>query len=1584
MNKAVPWSIKGVDFNAREAAKEAARRSGMTLGEWLNSVIADQAEELGVDPDEVDDNQKVEAVSRRLARMAPDSGYRQERQERPVRQERQQRRSDRQEPLRQEPLRQERQTQPRQARVAREDDEQGGRWIERSAPRRRRLVEDDLQRDEPLQEPRYARMVYEEAPRWETPRQEAPRLEPLRPEPLRQEPSRQEPPRQESLRQELLRQEVLRQEAARQEAARQEAVRQELRRQESLRQESLRQEAFRLEALRQEELRQEELREEALRQEELRQEEIRHEQIRQEQIHQEQLHQEQLRQEQIRQDQLRQDQLQREPRSDGLHVVASRDLGSPREAEALLDDAIRGFERGTRRYQAQTNATLDKFSRRLAELEAHLNERAERAAAARDDYRVERRAAPPVAPQASPQASPLAAPLAARIEERAQEQAQENSERNGYFAEIDKKLSQLVERMEGGSKPAAPDPDMQRIEEKLNALLNRQATPVDAPVAAGPRYARPPARLQLSDALSQIARRQRDLDQQPDALAHTHTSASAPVPPVAPMRFTEPRPDPVAVAAQEREASALRGDIAALSTSLEALRRDMKERESAQAEAAAEAAADAAAAAITAAATAAPVAASAVEQLRQQIAEMNTVVATLPQRESFVALEAATRDLIGRVETSRQEGVRENILQPIEALVEHIQRILTEFSPRATIDAIKREIGIIAENVGSVGNKGVDTVALTQLNEQTREIRELLQTAAARPMPIENIERQIADLARRVDLIAQRGSTKLGSDAVTESVQAIRQTIENQLPTSLLHTLEQRIEGLGRKIDEAVNQEPAPIETRALEDMMRDIAARLDRPQMPVVGDFSQLEESVRELAQRVDTAGRPGAPSAAFNALEEQIARLASRLDQSDSSLGRLPDLQRSLGEIVGLIEQSRSQAIEAAEQAARSAAREAMSQIGALTSAPDPLRGQIVNEIAGLRDGQEAMDRRTRSTLTAVHETLEKVVDRLAMIESGYPSVQAVPAPVQPARTLDRTVERSAPEPEPAPRVSPVAPDTELLASGPAPSFARSGVPQLQTGEPTAEGLARQVSADHIMRASGARPGAPMRPAPEPIVPEDDILLEPGSGSGPRKGGSAQRRATASSTMAELDPQPEPGSAQQSFIAAARRARETAVDTPSRPRGSGDDALAEARARAKAAAAALAVDTETTEDEGLGTFGRARAFISQRKRPILLSLAGIILALGALTVVRSMYTEETPPSRPQVGALQPSREPAKVQMQAQPVDKAQRQNAGINAPVTAAELAALGNKFVQDKLAQNKPAQDKLAQSKPVVEPAAPALAPEVKPQALAVAPALQQVLGNTDAAPVGSISTPVPAKAQDLRAAATAGDAAAQYELAARLFEGRTVQRDLSQAAQWFEKAALQDLAPAQYRLGSLYEKGVGVARDTARAKTLYQRAADRGNIRAMHNLAVLYAEGSDGKPDYAAAAQWFRKASEHGVRDSQYNLAILYARGLGIGQDMTQSWVWFSLAAAQGDEDSGKKRNDVAARLNAQQLAAAKAIVENFKPKVNDAVANEVTTPPGGWELPAPVASTPAKPEASAAKPEKRVPAAAPARPRVSAL
>ncbi|RAI20801.1 hypothetical protein, partial [Rhodoblastus acidophilus] len=70
MSKAAPWSIKGVDFDAREAAKEAARRDGLSLGEWLNRAIAEHAVETGADGEDFNADERLEAVAAQLARLS--------------------------------------------------------------------------------------------------------------------------------------------------------------------------------------------------------------------------------------------------------------------------------------------------------------------------------------------------------------------------------------------------------------------------------------------------------------------------------------------------------------------------------------------------------------------------------------------------------------------------------------------------------------------------------------------------------------------------------------------------------------------------------------------------------------------------------------------------------------------------------------------------------------------------------------------------------------------------------------------------------------------------------------------------------------------------------------------------------------------------------------------------------------------------------------------------------------------------------------------------------------------------------------------------------------------------------------------------------------------------------------------------------------------------------------------------------------------------------------------------------------------------------------------------------------------------
>lgn len=49
MRPGVPWSVKGIEPEAREAAKIAARREGKTLGQWLNEKIIDASDEEEAD-----------------------------------------------------------------------------------------------------------------------------------------------------------------------------------------------------------------------------------------------------------------------------------------------------------------------------------------------------------------------------------------------------------------------------------------------------------------------------------------------------------------------------------------------------------------------------------------------------------------------------------------------------------------------------------------------------------------------------------------------------------------------------------------------------------------------------------------------------------------------------------------------------------------------------------------------------------------------------------------------------------------------------------------------------------------------------------------------------------------------------------------------------------------------------------------------------------------------------------------------------------------------------------------------------------------------------------------------------------------------------------------------------------------------------------------------------------------------------------------------------------------------------------------------------------------------------------------------
>ncbi len=1132
------------------------------------------------------------------------------------------------------------------------------------------------------------------------------------------------------------------------------------------------------------------------------------------------------------------------------------------ETEALLENAIKAFESRASRSQEKTARALAE----VAELIQSSNSRSEREgqtlkSISRRLAEIENRVARGGDDQAY---RPIRGALS-RLEDRLEtlSKRSEAAPDQSGLRDIDAKLSEIAEQLD--RKPpervtAVEDDRLARIESKIAALAAQmeksaqtqaqRAQPQDvvaAPVVAAPgvstavsaRSVQQSMRRPLVDVAAQIAQRQRELDGDAAGLFPARRSEARPpfdmrrAPSELETRLTaiverlEKRmPDAEASRApQVAMLSGLQGDIARMSAHIEKMREAVASRS-------AQTTSDAS-----------------LDQLRKEIAAVSHGLGDLAPRASVAAIESAVRLLGDRLESLRLDGSREVSLAPIEQIADELRAGMRELDPRPAIESLEGDMRAIAAKIESLEARGgVDPQTVRAIYDQTREVRDLLSRAATASMPGERAQRELADLAQRLEGASQAGVAQVD---VAQIVEGIRAVVAEAAGGEGMRALESRIERLSERIDTALaagsgGQQFAAFGDR-LDKLHRAVAQSLAAPRPQPAAETGHLEELVRDLAARVDRAADPGAGSEELIALQRQIENISLKIERSNGQDETVASLERMIADLFGQLESTRSAAFEAAEGAARAAVREALADV---TSGN---KHELSREIADLWSIQNSSDQRTHATLKAVHETLERVVDRLTSLE-------------------DDIVERPSTRPY------------EFRRGETGPQLAGAGA-----STTAAAALARA-------KAPAVNPPATKAERPAPASAADaDILIEPGAGR-------SRRQSAQVSDLAEK-------SAQAGFIAAARRA-----------------ALA---AQAASSGSADGAPLEPSHAKGGSALAQAKIAFERRRKPILLSLAALVVLLGGLQIARFYSDAVQPPAvvRP-AAPVAPKAEAA--QPQPQPTDAA-RMAPTVGAPPDAAPAAKPPGGPGSPPLQAKRPS---AALEQPL------ASAPPAAPLADA---------GKVDPSPVGAIQRPGDAgpTLAALETLSGRGDPAAQYELGSREADGNQTPRDLKSAAQWFEKSATKGFAPSQYRLGVLYERGLGVPRDTALAKLWYQRAADRGNVRAMHNLAVLVADG-DGKPDYAGAAKWFRRAAEFGIRDSQYNLAILYARGMGGPQDLAQSYAWFAAAAAQGDEDAGKKRDEIGGRLDPATLARAKAMAAAFQPRAIDPAVNEVSPPPGGWQ------------------------------------
>src|SRR5947209_14335722 len=789
-----------------------------------------------------------------------------------------------------------------------------------------------------------------------------------------------------------------------------------------------------------------------------------------------------------------------------------------RESEALLDQAIAAFERRANAAQRQTANALADVNEWMEESRAHRKRDREMLSTVAE--RLEKIGARVVSPPPPPEDT---------------------------FAPIRDAIGRLEERFESLSRPAPTPPvietTLRDLDEKLNALAARIDRPRPAPIVEPPPPPPPPPpqrpviQLQtrgVGDAVAEIVARRNHLE----GVSHSSILLAQS------MSGFDQRLEAITKRLEEaanhasgretRQSTALESlqkEVAGLASRLEDMRGGSADDRHAEVLQAGE---------------------RRIESLRQEIAAMSRTLSELAPRGSVEAIESAIRELTLKVEASRMNGARDAVLAPIEELASDLRQALAAFDPRAIVERLENEIRSIARKLESFqAQGGIDPDAFNRICEQTREVRDLLTAAVSRPLPVDKIEQQINALAERLDALPVAMPRGEGSD-FAPSLGEIRSLIADA-EAPAFKSLQSRLEALSDKFDDVASRAQHPSEfgelSKRLDFMHEALAARIqDNSAHNPDAETAQLKSVMRGLAEKLEAA-LASRSDGAQEALERQIELLSQRLDKSDRSLASISSLDKSIGELFAQLDETRRAAVGAAEDAARKALRSAMPEAGGLPK-------EVSREIADLRSAQEIADQRLHTTLTAVHDTLEKVVDRLSMLEDDVAGVRD-------------------------------GAERDLLASGAPPVFAPPR--RKDEDKPASAGL-------RLPPAEASRNTNNTKADTARVSDDADFLIEPGSGFRP---GGGERDAKPSDKLHGGAPSP------SNFIAAARRAVAAAQAA---------DADVQAQGQKRRAAS----KDSTVKAGVLSRFVDARAALNERKRPILLGLAGLLLLLGAYQVLR------------------------------------------------------------------------------------------------------------------------------------------------------------------------------------------------------------------------------------------------------------------------------------------------------------------------------------------------------------------------------
>jgi len=742
-------------------------------------------------------------------------------------------------------------------------------------------------------------------------------------------------------------------------------------------------------------------------------------------------------------------------------------------------------------------------------------------------------------------------------------------------------------------------------------------------------------------------------------------------------------------------------------------------------------------------------------------------------------------------------------------------------------------------------------------------------TAVSNNDVVQQLSGTVGDMEQRLLHLSQR---VLHTEASTEEILGFEEHINilnDRLDTSLnreinpqIQTLEGRTSQLSAQLDDILQTTRDAGENDQYEIRFEEISKQLKATEQQYLR-LSALEDSVNQLFSAVEQ-DRSAARENTLNSSQKAIQTMETMVDQAaqkavENAAQRSAEHVAAIMANDGLNKKEISASIadlrdemhklqETAITVARRSAEEAISAgVGSqpTSNMAEPVKA-LRQKFDQLQDSSRNAELQNQDTLEAVHDTLEKVVERLVTLETS---------PLQ----------------------------TDSLSA----SETAVGNP----GIDVEDNLETDFEAD--IEANPYEPVSPL---------QHDQRIDPffGEADGEADGeASTTEKAGGGGSSPALN---------QNYLEAARRAAQAASLSPKNLASDGDGKKADEGDGSQSKNSFLAMATESNKKRKtlllmaaavllvIGALSAAR-LIGDRASKITNSSAGT----PAATISKEKLTDKAVKRNRKTPEDTTAKSPRAAKPAVAPVSQNTSPQSGsvgassINSPTppkivtSAATLNELtGAKQKKRQRSSVKVARLTAAVSKvPAVlndamgaQPVEPLPPEAIGPMTLRRAAALGNATAQFEIAnryTTGKLVSQNFGKAISwYQKAAAQGLAPAQYILGTFYEKGRGVAKDKTAARIWYERAAMKGNLKAIHNLAVVYADGGNGKPDFAKAGIWFRKAAELGLADSQFNLAILHDRGLGVSKDASKAYFWFQIAANQGDADARARAEIIEKR------------------------------------------------------------------------------------------------------------